>query len=140
MGKGQSITIQFLLFFLIGFSIFISLGSFFKYQSDLLRQRISSSGINATSSYLSSIIITMVASCKECDFIALNTSVYNTTAGYSIRIIGENDGLNVTTTSMSLKTTVHNFLDHTLEISGSSSSNKPIILTFNRTNNKIEVM
>ncbi|MEM5829397.1 MAG: hypothetical protein QW040_02210 [Candidatus Aenigmatarchaeota archaeon] len=139
MDKGQSIVVQFLLFFLIGFSIFISLGSFFRYQSDLFRDRILSSGINLTSSYLSSVIITM-ASCKECDLINLNVSVYNTTAGYALGIIGEGSRLNITTIPISLNTTAHNLLGYTLTIAGRSSSNKPIILTFNKTNNKIEVM
>jgi hypothetical protein len=137
-GKGQSIVIQFLLFFVIGFSIFISLGSFFNYHSELFKQTILSSGMNLTSSYISSAVIAMVDSCKKCDFVNLTIKTHNTSAGYPILIKGENTQLNISTPFQSLSTTLHNFLNES-RITGSSSSSKPIILTFNRTNNNLEV-
>ncbi|MEM5773323.1 MAG: hypothetical protein QXL86_03850 [Candidatus Aenigmatarchaeota archaeon] len=139
MGKGQTIVIQFLLFFLIGFSIFISLGSFFKYQSDLFRQEVLASGINLTRTYISSAIIAMFDSCKECDFVSLSLEVYNTSAGYPLIITTQNSMLNVSSVPMSSATSVHNLLGYPLTIRGSSSSAKPIVLTFNRTNNILEV-
>jgi hypothetical protein len=138
MGKGQSVVIQFLIFFVIGFSIFISLGSFFSYQSELFKQNILSSGINLTSSYISSAVIAMVDSCKECDFVNLTIQAHNTSAGYPIAMKAEGSQLNITTPLQSLSTTIHNLLDG-LRAIGSSSSSKPIILTFNRTNNNLEV-
>jgi hypothetical protein len=136
--KGQSIVIQFLIFFVIGFSIFISLGSFFNYHSEIFKQSILSSGMNLTSSYISSAVIAMVDSCKKCDFVNLTIKTHNTSAGYPILIRGEGSQLNIITPSQTLSTTIHNLLKE-LKISGSSSSTKPIILTFNRTNNNLEV-
>ncbi|MEM5879577.1 MAG: hypothetical protein QXU74_03745 [Candidatus Aenigmatarchaeota archaeon] len=139
MSKGQSIVIQFLIFFLIGFSIFISLGSFFNYQSEIFRQSILSSGVNLTRSYVSSAIITMVDTCKECDFVKLTIKTHNTSAGYPILIKGEDLVLVVSTPIDSISTSIHNLLGNVLRVTGSSPSTKPIVLTFNRTNNNLEV-
>jgi hypothetical protein len=138
MAKAQSVVIQFLLFFLIGFALFISIGSFFKYQSDLFRQTIASSGLNLTSSYLTSAIIAM-NSCKQCDFVNLTLSVYNTTAGYPIIIMVVNSKLNISSLAGFVESSSHNLLSYTLRARGSSSSSKPIILTFNKNNNILEV-
>ena len=138
MSKGQSIVIQFLIFFLIGFSIFVSLGSFFSYQSQLLRENILSSGVNLTKSHISSALIVMVDSCKECDFVSLTIKTHNTSAGYPILIKGKNSVLNVSSPLQSLSTRAHNLLDP-ISATGSSVSDKPIILTFNKTNNTLEV-
>jgi len=141
MSKGQTTVIQFIIFFLIGFAVFISVGTFFRYQSDLFRQMILSSGINLTSSYLSSAVIAIVDSCKECDFVNLTIRTQNTSAGYPLDIAIVDSGLNISapTTTESLATRIHNFLLYTLSASGSSSTFKPIILTFNRTNYNLTV-
>ncbi|MEM5836430.1 MAG: hypothetical protein QW058_01570 [Candidatus Aenigmatarchaeota archaeon] len=139
MNKGQSIVIQFLIFFLIGFSIFVSLGSFFNYQSEIFRQNILSSGVNLSKSYISSAVIAMVDSCKECDFVKLTIKIHNTSAGYPILVRGENLALIVSTPVSSVSTTIHNLLGDVLKVTGSSPSTKPIVLTFNRTNNNLEV-
>jgi hypothetical protein len=138
MSKGQSIVIQFLIFFVIGFSIFVSLGSFFNYQAELLKQNILSSGMNLTSSYISSAVVAMVDSCKECDFVNLTIKTHNTSAGYPIMIKAVGSQLNVITPLQSLSTTFHNLLNES-RATGDSTSSKPIILTFNRTNNNLEV-
>jgi hypothetical protein len=139
MSKAQSVVIQFLLFFLIGFSIFISIGSFFRYQSDLFRQSIASSGLNLTGSYISSAIVAIADSCKECDFVNLSLSMYNTSAGYTIGITAENSRLKIYTIAGSIGLSAHNLLNYTIKAFGYSSPSKPIILTFNKTNNNLEV-
>jgi hypothetical protein len=138
MNKGQSIVIQFLIFFVIGFSVFVSLGSFFNYQSELFKQNILSSGINLTSSYISSALIAIVDSCKECDFVSLTLKTHNTSAGYPIVIKSEGSTLNFSTPLASISSNAHNLLT-TMNVVGSSSSAKTIILTFNKTNNNLVV-
>lgn len=136
--KGQSLVIQFVIFFLIGFSLFLSVGSFFRYQSDLFRNDIISSSLNLSNSYISSNIITAVDSCKQCDYIRLNATIANLTAGYTIEINLKNSGLNVSIPYKYFNSPVHN-LNSSLILSGKSSSVQPIILTFNKNQNKLEV-
>jgi len=140
MAKGQSVVIQFLIFFLIGFAVFLSIGTFFRYQSDIFRQSILSLGVNATNSYLSSAVIALVDSCKECDYASLTVRAQNTSAGYPIVVNMSSQQLRTSAppSAATLNTTVHNLLKN-LTTSGSSSSSKTIILTFNRTNNNLKV-
>jgi len=141
MSKGQSIIVQFVIFFVIGFIIFISIGVFFKYQADLFRQSILSSSVNLTSSYLSSATIAIVDSCKECDFVNLTINAQNTTTGYPIEMLIKDLTLKTYAplTNELIATTIHNLLVDTLQASGSSGSFKPIILTFNRTNYTLRI-
>jgi hypothetical protein len=136
--KGQSLVIQFIIFFLLGFSLFISVGSFFRYQSDLFRNDIISSSLGLANSYMSSLMITAVDSCKQCDYINLSAPISNLTAGYVIRMDLTDSGLNVSIPYKFFNSTVHN-LNSSLRLSGSSSSAQPITLTFNRNQNKLEV-
>lgn len=141
MRKGQSLVIQFLLFFLIGFSIFLSIGSFFRYQLDLLRWSIISSAANLTSSYISSAAILVTDSCKQCDFVRLNLETYNfSTGGYPIEVKIENNELEVFAGDKGINSSIHN-LNYTLSLTPShtSISIKPISLTFNRSNYNLEV-
>jgi hypothetical protein len=142
MAKGQSVIIQFLIFFLIGFAVFLSIGTFFRYQSDIFRQSILSLGVNLTNSYLSSAVIVLVDSCKECDYAGLMIRTQNTSAGYPI-IVSMDSQLKTLNTSAppstaTLNTTIHNLLKN-LAVSGSSSSTKAINLTFSRTYNNLTV-
>ena len=141
MTKGQTIIVQFVIFFLTGFFIFISIGTFFKYQSDLFRKIILSSNMNLTNSFLSSVVITLVDSCKECDFVNTTIKTQNTSAGYPIEILIRNSNLetSIPTTTELLVTTIHNLLVGTLNATGASSSAQTIILTFNRTNYTLKV-
>jgi hypothetical protein len=69
----------------------------------------------------------------------LTLSVYNTTAGYPIIIMVVNSKLNISSLAGFIESSSHNLLSYTLRAEGSSSSSKPIILTFNKTNNILEV-
>ncbi|MEM5855260.1 MAG: hypothetical protein QW472_02985 [Candidatus Aenigmatarchaeota archaeon] len=139
MRKGQSVVIQFLIFFMIGFSIFVSLGSFFRYQADILRQEILSSSVNLTSSYISSAVISILDSCKGCDFVSLSVVIYNTSAGYPLLITTQDSKLNISTFGTSHLTTIHNISKNPITLTGYSVSSKPIILTFNKSNNNLRV-
>jgi hypothetical protein len=142
MSKGQSLIIQFVIFFLIGFSIFVSTGNVFRYQSDIFRDNNIDSGIKLANSYLSSLVISAVDTCKECDFMSITTKTQNTTAGYILDFeLNKNYGLNVSIFQIKryYTSTIHNIISSLSECSGSSASTEPISLTFNRNQNKLEV-
>jgi hypothetical protein len=136
--KGQSLVIQFVIFFLIGFSLFLSVGSFFRYQSDLFREDIISYSLSSANSYISSNMVVAVDSCKQCDYISLSVPMSNLTAGYVIEINLKNSGLNVSMPYKYFSSSAHN-LNSSFSLSGKSSSVQPITLTFNRNQNKLEV-
>jgi hypothetical protein len=82
-------------------------------------------------------------SCKECDFVNLTITTQNTSAGYPIGIVLNETNSNLKTfvpvEAISLTTGIHN-LNYSLKASESfSSSVKPIVLTFNRTNYNLTV-
>jgi hypothetical protein len=136
--KGQSLIVQFIIFFLIGFTLFLSVGNFFKYQSDLFRNDIVSSSLSLANSYVSSFIIAAIDSCKECDYVSLSVAMANLTAGYVTEINLTNFGLNLSIPYKYFNSPIHN-LNSSLGLSGKSSSAQPITLTFNRNQNKLEV-
>lgn len=135
--KGQSQVIQFVLFFLIGFTIFLGIGSFFKLQSDMFKEDVSSSSLKLMNKYLSSITIT-TNNCKLCDYVNITSNVPNTYAGYYLETKFSDIGLNVSASNKYYISSVHN-LNSTLSMSGKSSSAKPISLTYNKNQNKLEV-
>ena len=137
--KGQSLVVQFLIFFLIGFSLFLSVGSFFKYQSDLFRNDIISSSLALANSYVSSNVIAAVDSCKQCDYIRLSAAMSNLTAGYTIEIELTSLGLNTSIPYKYFSSPLHNLVSSFSFASGKSSSAQTITLTFNRNQNKLEV-
>jgi hypothetical protein len=137
--KGQSLIIQFFIFFLIGFSLFISVGSFFKYQSDLFRDEIISSSLSLANSYLSSNMVMAATNCKQCDNAIISTSIANLTTGYPIEIKLRSSGLNVSIPYKYYLSSIHNF-NSSLALSGDSSSVQTITLTFNKNQNKLEVV
>jgi hypothetical protein len=142
MNKGQSLVVQFVIFFLIGFTLFISTGSIFKYQSDMFRERNIESSLNLSNSYLSSVIISAIDSCKECDFVSITTKMQNMTAGYILEFeLTKASGLNVSIPQIKKysNSTVHNLIFSLNSSSGKSGSTEPLTLTFNKNQNNLGV-
>jgi hypothetical protein len=142
MNKGQSLVVQFVIFFLIGFTLFISTGSIFKYQSDMFRERNIESSLNLSNSYLSSVIISAIDSCKECDFVSITTKMQNMTAGYILEFeLTKASGLNVSIPQIKKysNSTVHNLIFSLNNSSGKSGSTEPLTLTFNKNQNNLGV-
>lgn len=135
--KGQSLVIQFVLFFLIGFALFLGIGNFFRLQSDIFKADVASSGLELTNRYLSSIIIT-ANSCRGCDFINISTKIQETYAGYYLEMELSKQGLNVSTVNNNFISSIHN-INSSLSPSGKSSSARPITLTLMKSQNKLEV-
>lgn len=140
MKKAQSLIIQFILFFLIGFALFVVTGSFFKSQSDMFRSESTEYNIKLTNSYLSSFAVGLIDGCKNCDYASVLIKLENTTAGYFFEESLSKSGLNVSVpnTGKFFISSIHN-LNSSTNFSGKSSSAKPITLTFTRTKNELRV-
>ena len=135
MSKGQALIIQFVMFFIIGFALFVFTGNIFKYQSDMFRENILDSGLKLSNSYLSSMIISSIISCKECDFVNVTLRTQNTTAGHILEFGLTDDcelSVYVPIIGKSYNSSIHNFNYSLTDCSGVSASAKPITLTFNR--------
>jgi len=139
MKKAQSLVIQFVIFFISGFAIFLTIGSFFKYQSDVFRDSLLSSNTKLFNSYFSSVVTSMADSCKECKNSTFTFRIPRQPLGYSLKF-ELNKGLNVSIIGKNkyFFSSLHK-LNETLELSGWSDSTKPISLTFSRTKNKLVV-
>lgn len=138
MSKGQWLVIQFVLFFLIGLTIFLSIGNLFKLRADVFREDIANSSRKLINSFVSSLIVSSFGSCKECDYSKVSVKIENTTAEYFFDIYLNSSGINVVSQpgGKSYLSSVHN-LNLTLNFSGNSTSIKTITLT--KTQNKLEV-
>jgi len=138
MKKAQSLIMQFILFFIIGFTLFITIGSFFKNQSDAFRIESTEYNIKLANSYLSSFAVGLIDTCKSCDYASIQINVENTTAGYFFLDNLNSQGLNVSTSWGGLQSvsSIHN-LNYSTTLTGNSSSAKTIYLTYNRTKNEL---
>lgn len=128
--KSQSMIIQFILFFVIGLSLFLSIGNFFRLQHDTFREDVADLHRELINSYFSSLIITSVDSCKQCDFVKNDISLERMTAGYFVDVSLDSSGLTVSTQpeARSFSSSAHNFNSSLNFISSSAPSVRPISL------------
>lgn len=141
--KGQSLIIQFVIFFLIGITLFIGLSSFFRLQSENLREDLVKLSLEMINSYISSMVVSSVDSCVNCGVIENKVHLGKTYAGYFIEINLNESGLAVATAPRQVaQLSSINNLNESFDpgkITGSASSVKTINLTYNRNQNKLEV-
>ncbi|MGC8812112.1 MAG: hypothetical protein ACP5O8_00795 [Candidatus Aenigmatarchaeota archaeon] len=135
MKKAQSYIIQFIIFFTVGFIVFLSIGSFFRMQSDYFIDELSYKNSKIAANYMSSLAISLVDSCKQCDYSRVRTSFeskyeFIIKAGKIWEIILPQERKH----SFSL----HN-LNFSISSEGSVLSSKTITLTFDKTKNKLKV-
>jgi len=136
--KAQSLIVQFILFFLIGMIIFLAVGNLFKTHSEITRDNIINSSLKLTNSFISSVIITETATCKECDYVLVDLKTGEDIGGYFTEIELEN-GLNVSASQQTFYSSIHNIKESVDIIPGKTSSTKTITLTFDRTKNKLMI-
>ena len=138
--KAQSQIIQYILFFLIGLSMFGIVGNFYKSHAESLREKIASNSREMLSSYISAYAIQSFTNCKSCDSINVTIVVPNTTAGYYHEFYLLQTGLIVKSipSEKTYTSTLHN-LNQTLNFYGFCSSTKPIILSLIKNQNKLLV-
>jgi hypothetical protein len=136
--KGQTLMIQFALFFLIGLSLFALIGNTFNLQAKVYQKEIAEYSRENIASYINA-IIAYENSCK-CDLIEYKIELKNTTTGYVTKVILL-DGLRI----VSLPSNQFHFsklfnLNTTYQLEGESFSTRPIKITISKTENKIRVI
>ena len=139
--KGQSIVIQFIVFFLIGLSVLISVSQFFNYQASLFKESGSNLAGMLVNTFVSSQIVQIQSSCKYCDFVVYATRIPNKTIDYYFNISFRDNRLVVEKVpgEKVFISSIHN-LNETLTLAPSfSSSVQPITLTLNKTKNYLQV-
>lgn len=137
--KSQSIIIQFILFFLIGLGVFIGVGSMFRMQTDIFREDVAMTSLKVTNSYITSSAIVSLG-CKNCDVVESKITIKNSTVGYFTQVFLTNSGIRTSTAppSKEYSSSMHN-LNSSLTLTGQAPSVRPINLTFNRNQNKLEI-
>ena len=141
MSKAQSLIIQFIIFFVMGFTLFLTVGTFFKVQSDTFRNDVANYSIGLTGGYISSAAVSAVDTCKQCDYVRYYLKIENTTVGNFLEIgINSTEGLTVRLVpgEKIFSSRIYNF-NESFNMSGLAASVKPINLTFSRTKNELEV-
>lgn len=140
MRKGQSLIMQFILFFLIGLSLFGFIGTVFKMHSDSFRSNVADSTRKLIGSYISSAIIAL-QTCQECDYANATVKIENMTANYVYELQLNNYGLRVFSHPGEgiYNTPIHNLNDTLSMTPGAGFSTNPIILILSKIENKLEL-
>ena len=140
--KGQSIIIEFILFFFISFSLFTAISYLFYSQNIYFEKTISESNTEIINDLISTNIINAV-NCKACDTLLITQDVPSKIGGSFYKVQLYERGIN--TTLMSLKPffrtmSVFN-LNETYTFLGSEalSDNKIVRIKINNIEKKIEV-
>lgn len=140
--KGQSQVIQFILFFMIGLGVFLSISSFFRMQLDTFGKSVADSSRKLTASYFSAVSIYSTVSCKECDNINTSIQLQNRTANFFLEVVGTSSGIDVRTQpgNETYSSLIHNLAISLASVEGIGSSVRPIVLSFNKNQNKLRVV
>ncbi|MBI4010090.1 MAG: hypothetical protein HY361_02770 [Candidatus Aenigmarchaeota archaeon] len=138
--KGQSLVVQFLLFFIIGLGLFIAIGGAFRLQADIIREDVAEANRELIASYISSIAVSLTNTCKECDYINYTIKLKELNANYIQRLRLADYGLQIFSTPSggNISDTIH-LLNNTIDLCGNAASPYPITLIFNKTQNIIKI-
>ena len=145
MRKGQSLIIEFILFFLISFSLFAVISSFFFNQNEFFKERIGDRLTDIVND-LVSIHIVRGISCKSCNSLEIQEDIPSKIGGYYYMVDLTETGLNTTLVSGKLYSRQNSLFNlnktFTFTDSRSKSENKIIEIQINNTvlNKKIEVV
>ncbi len=138
--KGQSLVVQFMLFFMIGLGLFITIGGIFRFHSDVLREDVAEASRELISSYISSIAISMASNCKDCNFTTYSLKLQSITANYLTSLnFSTATGLHVSSEpgGGNASASLHN-LNESFVLIGNAPSSKSIVLKLNNTSRKQE--
>ena len=135
--KAQAFILQFILFFLIGFSIFVSTGNLLRFREHTFRTSLLKEMRELVGSYVEASV--MLQKNCDCDSI-FNLRLRNKTAERFIQVSLEEDGLKVITLPEGFSYFSPFFnLNQSYNLKGSAISVKPIKIIVNKTENYIEV-
>lgn len=135
MKKAQTYILQFIIFFAVGFAVFLGIGSFFKIQSDYFINELRYKNAKLTADYITSIAISLIDSCKECDY---SKAVINSNPNYEFIIKAGNTWEIVLPNQRKHIFSLSN-LNYSVSSVGSAITTKPLTLTFNKIENKLMV-
>jgi len=145
MRKGQSLIIEFILFFLISFSLFAVISSFFFNQNEFFKEKIGDRLTDITNDLVSIHVIKGI-NCKSCDSIEIQEDIPSKIGGYYYRVVLNKMGLNTTLMSGKLYSRQNPLFNlnktFTFIDSESKSENKIVGIQINNIipNKKIEVI
>ena len=141
MSAGQSQMIQFIIFFLVGMTIFIGVGNFFRIQSESLQSELSGKAFELVGNYFASAAVASVDACKQCGVVENDLRISSSIFGYYLRISSSSNGLSVSTAppTNSYITSVNNLNATVTFVPGSAASIQPINLTYDRNQNTLDV-
>lgn len=138
---GQSQIMQFILFFLVGMTLFTAVGNFFRLQSEALQAEISNSSFEVIGNYFAAAAVASVDQCKQCGSVENTMRISDSVFGYYLQISLGQAGLAVATAppTSSFTTSVNNLNASVPFVPGSAPSIQPINLTYDRNQNRLEI-
>ena len=136
--KAVSLIFQFILFFLIGFSIFLLISFLFSSQYGLVREDIIERRVKNVATYFSSQIISLYVSCIECDYATLTIQPEDIEYPYKIYLHDDNLTISVLNLNKSYSVKLNNF-NSSIKFEGEAISGKPVVLTLDKTRNYLRV-
>ena len=128
MKKGQSFIIEFILFFMISFSLFVTIGYYFYSQNEYFKRRVGSDTAELIND-LVSVDILRGLSCKGCDEVSIKEDIPSRIGGFYFRIELNEKGLNTSLYSgkgFSKQNPLFN-LNESFSLSGSTTSENKIV-------------
>lgn len=142
MIKGQSLAIEFVLFFMISFSLFATISFFFYNQNEFFKKRIGDITLDLINDLTSTNFINIV-SCKACNSTTINENLPLKVGGNYYNISLNPKGLNTTLIferTYFKHSNVFNINETFTDLSGSTlSENKKIEIQINNINKKIVI-
>lgn len=142
MKKGQSLIIEFILFFMISFSIFAVISSFFYNQNEFFKERIGDRLTDIINDVISSHIIRGVT-CRSCDSVEIQGNLPSKIGGYYYRVNLTQTGLNTTLVSGKLYSRENSLFNlnktFTFEESESKGENKIVEIQINNKDKQIVI-
>ena len=141
MSSGQSQIMQFIIFFLVGMTLFVGIGNFFRIQSESLQSELSGRAFELMGNYLASAAVVSVDACKQCGSVENDLRISDTVFGYYLQLSSSGSGLSVATAppTQSYNTSVNNLNATVTFVPGLSASIQPINLTYDRNQNTLEI-
>ena len=136
--KGISLIFQFVIFFLIGLSVFLSVGMLFRSQYDTVRKDILEQRIKNVANFFAANLLDLYLSCKECDQATLTLEPEEIGTPYKISLEEDNLTISILETGKNYSIKLNNF-NYSVEFSGEAFSGRPVILTLDKTKNKLRV-
>ncbi|MFH8086508.1 MAG: hypothetical protein QW609_01640 [Candidatus Aenigmatarchaeota archaeon] len=135
MKKAQTYIIQFIIFFVVGFIVFLGIGTLFKAQLSHFTSDLAYKNAKLTSNYITSLAITLKNSCKECDYFRIAISQKT---NYEFIIKADKTWEIILPDGRKYSFSLHN-LNHSIYSEGSAVLPKPLTLTFSKIENKLMV-